>query len=53
MKHSERLFYLVLFADLLAAPVFLDLAGGLWIAAFAIFLAEHGPMLLRDRKPRG
>ncbi len=40
-------------ADLLAAPVFLDLAGGLWIAAFAIFLAEHGPMLLRDRKPRG
>ena len=31
-------------------------AGGwracLWIAAFGLFLAEYGPMLLRDRKPR-
>ena len=24
----------------------------LWIAAFGLFLAEYGPMLLRDRKPR-
>lgn len=40
-------------ADLLAAPQLLELAGGLWIAAFALFLAEYAPMLLRDRKPRG
>ena len=39
-------------ADLLGAPVLLELAGGLWIAAFGLFLAEYGPMLLRDRKPR-
>lgn len=40
-------------ADVLAAPALLDLAGGLWIAAFVLFLAEHARMLLRDRKPRG
>ncbi len=39
-------------ADILAVPVLLDVAGGLWIAAFGLFLAEYGPMLLRDRKPR-
>ncbi|MBP7242838.1 NnrS family protein [Amaricoccus sp.] len=39
-------------ADLLASPALLDLAGALWIAAFGLFLAEHAPMLLRDRKPR-
>ena len=39
-------------ADLLEAPVLLEAAGGLWIAAFGLFLAEYGPMLLRDRKPR-
>lgn len=39
-------------ADILAAPVLLDLAGGLWMAAFALFLLEYAPMLLRDRKPR-
>jgi uncharacterized protein involved in response to NO len=39
-------------ADLLGAPVLLDVAGGLWIAAFGLFLVEYGPMLLRDRKPR-
>lgn len=39
-------------ADILAAPVLLDIAGTLWIAAFGLFLAEYGPMLLRDRKPR-
>lgn len=39
-------------ADLLAAPVLLEAAGGLWIAAFGLFLAEYAPMLLRDRKPR-
>jgi uncharacterized protein involved in response to NO len=39
-------------ADLLAAPRLLEVAGGLWIAAFGLFLAEYGPMLLRDRKPR-
>ena len=39
-------------ADLLASPVLLDIAGGLWIAAFGLFLAEYAPMLLRDRKPR-
>jgi uncharacterized protein involved in response to NO len=39
-------------ADLLGVPVLLEVAGGLWIAAFGLFLAEYGPMLLRDRKPR-
>lgn len=37
-------------ADLFEARPLLDLAGGLWIAAFGVFLAEYGPMLLRDRK---
>ena len=40
-------------ADLLGAPLLLEAAGCLWIAAFGLFLAEYGPMLLRDRKPRG
>lgn len=39
-------------ADLFGQPVLLDLAGGLWIGAFGLFLAEYGPILLRDRKPR-
>lgn len=39
-------------ADAAAAPVLLDLAGGLWIAAFTLFVVEYAPMLLRDRKPR-
>ena len=39
-------------ADLLGAPLLLEAAGGLWIAAFGLFLAEYGPMLLRDRRPR-
>lgn len=39
-------------ADLLGSRALLDLAGGLWIAAFALFLVEYAPMLLRDRKPR-
>ena len=39
-------------ADLLGAPLLLEAAGCLWIAAFGLFLAEYGPMLLRDRKPR-
>ncbi len=39
-------------ADLAGAPVLLDVAGGLWIAAFGLFLVEYGPMLVRDRKPR-
>ncbi|MBB5224274.1 uncharacterized protein involved in response to NO [Amaricoccus macauensis] len=37
-------------ADVFAASWLLDLAGGLWIAAFGLFLIEYGPMLLRDRK---
>jgi uncharacterized protein involved in response to NO len=37
-------------ADLLGAPALLELAGCFWIAAFGLFLAEHGPMLLRDRR---
>jgi uncharacterized protein involved in response to NO len=32
--------------------VLLDLAGGLWIVAFLLFLAEYAPMLLFDRRPR-
>jgi uncharacterized protein involved in response to NO len=39
-------------ADLLGTPVLLDVAGGLWIGAFLLFLAEYGPMLLFDRRPR-
>jgi len=39
-------------ADLLGNPVVLDLAGGLWIVAFLLFLAEYAPMLLFDRRPR-
>ena len=39
-------------ADLLGNPVLLDLAGGLWIVAFLLFLAEYAPMLLFDRRPR-
>jgi uncharacterized protein involved in response to NO len=39
-------------ADLLGEPVLLDVAGGLWIGAFLLFLAEYGPMLLLDRRPR-
>jgi uncharacterized protein involved in response to NO len=39
-------------ADLLETPVLLDLAGGLWIVAFLLFLAEYAPMLLFDRRPR-
>jgi uncharacterized protein involved in response to NO len=39
-------------ADLLGNPVLLDLAGGLWILAFLLFLAEYGPMLLFDRRQR-
>ena len=37
-------------ADLCAQPWLLDLAGGLWIAAFALFVAEYGPMLVRPRQ---
>jgi uncharacterized protein involved in response to NO len=37
-------------ADLLGAAWLLDLAGGLWIMAFALFLAEYGPMLLFARR---
>lgn len=39
-------------ADIAGAPVLLELAGLLWIGAFGLFLAEYGPMILRDRKPR-
>lgn len=39
-------------ADLAGEPRLLELAGGLWIAAFLLFLAEYGPMLLFDRKRR-
>ncbi|MBP7002053.1 NnrS family protein [Amaricoccus sp.] len=37
-------------ADLAGDPRLLDLAGGLWIAAFLLFLAEYAPMLLLDRQ---
>lgn len=36
-------------ADLFGAPSLLSLAGGLWIAAFGLFVAEYGPMLLGRR----
>lgn len=36
-------------ADIFAAPALLDLAGGLWIAAFGLFLVEYGPMLIGAR----
>lgn len=39
-------------ADVLGAFWLLDLAGGLWIAAFGLFLAEYGPMLLFARRTR-
>lgn len=52
--------YVCLFAAALLRPVadwagegWMQAAGLLWIAAFALFLAEYGPMLLRERrKPR-
>jgi uncharacterized protein involved in response to NO len=37
-------------ADLAGEPRLLDLAGGLWIAAFLLFLAEYGPMLVLPRQ---
>ena len=37
-------------ADIFGAPALLDLAGGLWIAAFGLFLIEYGPMLLGARQ---
>lgn len=37
-------------ADILNAPTMLELAGGLWIVAFGMFLTEYGPMLMRGRK---
>jgi uncharacterized protein involved in response to NO len=50
--------YLCLFGAALARPAadlvgdarLLELAGGLWIAAFLLFLAEHAPMLLFERQ---
>ncbi|MFO1210700.1 MAG: NnrS family protein [Amaricoccus sp.] len=39
-------------ADIFGAPMLLDVAGTLWIAAFGLFLLEYGPMLLRERKSR-
>ena len=39
-------------ADVCGVPLLLDVAGGLWIAAFGLFLVEYARMLLRDRKPR-
>jgi uncharacterized protein involved in response to NO len=52
--------YVCLFGAALARPAadlgggrwLLDLAGGLWIAAFLLFLGEYGPMLLFQRRPR-
>lgn len=37
-------------ADIAGAPRLLEVAGGLWIAAFLLFLAEYGPMLVRERQ---
>ena len=37
-------------ADLLGAAWLLELAGGLWVAAFGLFLAEYGPMLVFARR---
>ncbi len=54
--------YLCLFAAAIARPLadltggmgLMEAAGGLWIAAFGIFVAEHAPMLARQRrKPHG
>lgn len=54
--------YLCLFAAAIARPLadltggmgLMEAAGGLWIAAFGIFVAEHAPMLTRQRrKPHG
>lgn len=53
-----RLSYICLFAAALARPLadltgalwLLEAAGGLWIAAFGLYLAEYGPMLLRVRR---
>jgi uncharacterized protein involved in response to NO len=33
-----------------AYGIMLEIAGAAWIAAFAIFLFEYGPMLLRVRR---
>lgn len=54
-----RLAYLCLFAAALARPLadltgifgLLEAAGGLWIAAFALYLLEYAPMLTRARRP--
>ena len=51
--------YACLFAAALARPAadvfgvawLLDLAGCLWIAAFGLFVAEYGPMLVGPRRP--
>jgi len=54
--------YLCLFAAAIARPLadltggmgLMEAAGGLWIAAFGMFVAEHAPMLARQRrKPHG
>lgn len=54
--------YLSLFAAALARPladltgvqVLMEISGGLWIFAFALFIAEYGGMLAQmRRKPRG
>lgn len=41
-------------ADLLGAAWLIEAAGALWILAFGLFVWEHGPMLvLERRRPRG
>jgi len=37
-------------ADLAGSALLLESAGGLWIAAFLLFLGEYGPMLLFERQ---
>jgi len=37
-------------ADLAGSALLLQCAGGLWIAAFLLFLGEYGPMLLFERQ---
>lgn len=41
-------------ADMTSSAWLMEAAGGLWILAFGLFIVEHGPMLvLQRRQPRG